>query len=150
MPSLFPEFVEPIAKVLRENPRLAFRYRWNRRAKEFGEIFKWSPSEFVDAEDVAKENGIGHSLDDMAERIVGGPHCRRGSNFGDFAVPSVVALHHRAIRVTLIYEFVVTVGKYRELRDQNRSHSADSRGGGGKRRKIDREIENFQQRQNRK
>ena len=76
--------------------------------------FGWKPEKVVDAEEVATAMGISVSLDSLTERTVGGRYCRRASNFHDTAIPSVAALYHRAVKISLIYEFVV---KHRGLRD---------------------------------
>ena len=104
---------------MRQCDTLAIRYRWQRRGPSFERVFGWKPTRFLDAEEVAREKEVGFSLDDMAQKIVGAGFCRRGSNFGDLAIPSAAALHHRAMRVALIYEYVV------ELKDFRRRGSRD-------------------------
>ena len=64
--------------------------------------------------EVATAKGVSVSLDSLTEKTVGGRYCRRASNFHDTAIPSEAALHHRALKVSLIYELVV---KHRGLRD---------------------------------
>ena len=61
----------------------------------------------TDAEEVATEMGVSFSLDSLMDKTVGGKFCWGAANFRDTVVPSEAALHHRAIRVSLIYEFVV-------------------------------------------
>ena len=145
MPFLYPGTAELVAKVLREEPKMAFRYRWKRHGGQFQEVFGWQPTEVIDAETVAGELGIEKTLEAMTSAVVGGAYCRRASNFGDNGFPSLEAQSHRAMRVTLIYEFVV---KGRKLRE-NRSLPSVSREHRGKR-KVDRETEDPSQRRHRK
>ena len=116
MPTLFPETIEPVAKALKENPKMVFVYEWPNRKQTCLETFKWCPEQVVDVLDVARENGVTPSVDAMTERTVGGSFCRRASKFPSTVIPSAPALNHRAIRVTLFYEFAV---KEKKLRDSS-------------------------------
>ena len=138
MPYLFPDTVAPVTAVLRRNPRLTFRYRWQRRGPQFRALFDWTPEQFLDVEEVAKEQQLGYGLDDLARRVVGVDFCRRSSNFSDLTIPSTSALRHRAIRVLLIYEDVVAL---KCLREQNRGLSAGTRDDGVRKRRHDFEEE---------
>ena len=93
-------------------------------------LLDWEPAEAARAEQVAAEIGGRYSFDFMTETVVGGFYCPRASNFSDDMIPSSVALHHNAIRVTLLYEFVVKARKLRENEEEPK-----------KRRKRDRETE---------
>ena len=61
------------------------------------------------------EAGVHKSLDSLTEYVVGGKFCKRASFFGDSTVPSSVALSHKAIRATLIYEAAVKLKGLREV-----------------------------------
>ena len=137
MPFLFPDTAALISAALRHCPRLTFRYRWQRRGPVFRAIFDWTPTNFLDAEEVAKENQLGYSLDDMAQRVAGTNFCRRPSNFSDLTIPSAAALRHCAIRVALVYEDVVGLKRFRE----NRGPSVGARGDGVRKRRNDFEEE---------
>ena len=145
MPFLYPGTADLVVKILREDPKTAFRFRWKRRGAQFAEVFGWQPTDHIDAETVAAESGIEKTLDAMTAAVVGGAYCRRASNFGDNGFPSLEAQSHCAMRVTLIYEFVV---KGRKLRE-NRSLPSASREYRAKR-KIDRELEDPNERHHRK
>ena len=122
LPSLFSDTVSAVGRALRRNPKTVITYRWHRRGQEVKRLFEWDPSDVVQAEDVAREKSLENTLDAMAEEVVGGKMCRRGSFFGDSAVPSAIALGHRAIRVTLIRDFVVQLrGMKRPEEDRSRS-----------------------------
>ena len=114
MPYLLPETRKGIAEVLKKATCPVIVYRWGKFKKEIKELYDWEPAEMYDVEKVAGEIGKKTSLDAMAEYVVGGNFCRRAANFGDAMVPSPMALKHRAIRVTLVYEFVVKAKKLRE------------------------------------
>ena len=105
----------------------------------FRAVFGWQPTEFVDAEEVAKEKGLGYGLDDMARRVSGVAFCRRSSQFSDLTIPSAAALRHRAIRVALIYEDVVALKELRRRRD--RGLSVGARADGKRKRRDDFEEE---------
>ena len=122
-----------------------FRYQWQRRGKQFEAAFGWKPTEAIDAEDVAKEMGIGSTLEAMVQKVVGGPVCQRGSNFGDLSIPTKEAQRHRTIRVTVIYEFVVLGRNLRERRPDQGSAQV-SRSTHGRKRDRDREGEDDQRR----
>ena len=129
---LFADTVKPVAKALKNNDKKVFTYRWAWRGKPFQKLFGWIPKEPVGIEKIANDIGIPAKLDEITEKTVGGLFCRRASEFGDFAIPSSVALHHSAVRVTLIYEFAVKMLKLRgqrhssSTRDQPR-HDSDGR-----------------------
>ena len=123
MPYLFPETVTPIADALRRFRGKVLRYRWYRGGKFFETAFGFAPTNTIDAEATARTKGIGASLDDYVDKIVGGKHCRRGSNFGDLAIPSAVAQRHQAIRARLIYDFV----RKMEGLERGREKERDSR-----------------------
>ena len=141
MPFLFPNTVEPVAELLRRCHKLAIRYRWQRRGPSFEQVFGWKPTVFLDAEEVAKEKGLGFSLNDMAQKIVESDFCRRGSHFGDLAMPSAAALHHRAIRVSLIYEYVVELKEFRSRKSRKSGFPAGARSDRDHKRKRDFEKE---------
>ena len=150
MPKLYPEMVKPVVDSLRRHPRVVFRHQWSSREAKFKEIFDWAPSEFIDVEDVARELKIPVTLDGLTGYLVGGSYCRRAANFGDTTIPSHEARRHRAIRVTLFYEFVVKARRLREKRDEERLRAGVSHVGGAKKRKVDREEMDLEQRRNRK
>ena len=110
---LFADTVKSVAEALR-NIKKVLTYRWAWRGKPFRKLFGWCPEEPVGIEKIANDNSIPAKLDEFTEKTVGGAFCRRASEFGDFAIPSSVALHHSAVRVTLIYEFAVKMLKLRE------------------------------------
>ena len=107
MPHLYRETVAPIIMILNANPKTTFLYRWIRKKRVIESAFRWEPASPVHVEDVAKEIGKSASLEEISLAVTGGGYCTRGSNFCDSAPPSAVALSHRAMRVSLIYEFVV-------------------------------------------
>ena len=122
---------EPLCAALRENPKPTITYRWNRRRRLFQDAFGWTPAEVFDAEDVAREYGFPATLDMVTREVVGSDFCRRGANFGDSAVPSAVALEHRATRVTVVYEFVVRKKEMRSSEDDDaQPHRGLHRGAG--------------------
>ena len=130
MPELFPETVGPIGEALRRDGKPTFTFRWDWLKKQCTELFDWTPSEVIQAEVVANESSIPTTLDAMVEKVVGGTWCRRASNFGGTVIPSAVALSHRAIRVTLIYEFVVKMRGLRQeghLEDRRENRREDRR-----------------------
>ena len=122
MPHLYPETIRPIRRALRDNPLPTFVLNWGRRKKDCQKTFDWTPEEVVEADKVAKEHGVHPSIDAMVDAVVGGKFCRRASNFSDVVTPSKVALRHRAVRVAVIYEFIV---KMRGLRDQRQTSDRD-------------------------
>ena len=124
MPHLFADTVQPVPEALRKNEKRTFTYRWAWRGKPFQKIFGWAPREPLEIEKIAKDNGIPAKFDAIAEKTVGGSFCRRAAEFGDFAIPSSVALHHSAIRVSLVYEFAVEMLKLRELENRGQSSSS--------------------------
>ena len=126
IPPLFPDTTSAIGRALRRNPKTVIAYRWHRRGQEMQKLFEWEPSDVVMVEDVAREKGLEPTLDAMAEEVVGGKMCRRGSFFGASAVPSAIALEHRAIRVTLIRDFVVKLRGMRKP-EEDRSRSQHNR-----------------------
>ena len=126
-PRIFPDVVQPLAEILISLPRPVFVYDWNNKAKErCRDELGWEPTDVTDAVDVAREVGIEPSLDNITEKVVGGKFCRRASNFTDVSLPSGAARQHRAIRATLIYEFVVQM---KQLRQNRQSHAHGSRHG---------------------
>ena len=132
MPYLFPETVTLITDALRRFRGKVLRYRWYRGGKFFESAFGFVPTNTVDAEATARAKGIGPSLDEFAEKVVGGKHCRRASNFGDLAIPSAVAQRHQAIRARLIFDFVRKMEgleereRKRDFRDERkRRHERD-------------------------
>ena len=112
-PKLFPETVDGVSRALMDNPKPVFVFKWDRRGAKVRELFGWTPPQLYEAEVVARRHGFPATLDAMAEEVVRGKFCRRASNFCADAVPSAIALEHRAIRVKLIYEFVVKQEKLR-------------------------------------
>ena len=127
LPRLFPETVGPIAQVLKAQPRLTFVYRWGRFGPTLRQLLDWEPVEKIEAEKVAEEAGETFSLDLMTERVVGGTYCKRASDFSDAAIPSSTALRHNAIRVTLVYEFVVKMRRLRERAREKKTAEFKSR-----------------------
>ena len=71
--------------------------------------FDWVPANFIDASEVAKQNGIRPSLSDMAVHISGGDYCRRALRFPGNAIPSPGALKHLDVGASILYEFCVRV-----------------------------------------
>ena len=126
MPHLFPDTVDAVGEAFREKDRTeecpVFTYRWVRLGKEFAKIFKWEPTRNIMAETVANELGMKSTLDAYVDYTVGGTSCRRGTNFVDAAIPSQVALRHRAIRATVVYEFVVKAKKLRQEEASRHRH----------------------------
>ena len=128
MPVLFPEMLEPVVNALKADPKLAIVYQWQRRKKTCLEVLRWAPEQTVDALDVAKEIGITVSIDGITERTVGGAFCRRASKIPATVIPSAPALQHRAIRVTLFYEFVARERKLREMNEKKKNTRYDKEG----------------------
>ena len=125
MPELFPETVAPISEALKAAPKPTFVFRWGRRQKACLDLFGWTPSELHEMEKVAKGRGVGDGFDDVTERTVGGAFCKRAGWFSGQVIPSAQALEHRAIRVTLIYEFVVKELKLRERTEKRKPSRYD-------------------------
>ena len=128
-PRIFPDVLRPLVEILKEQPRFLFVHRWHLHKDRCRTELGWEPEpmDITDTVDVAKEIGIEPSLDKMAEKVVGGKFCRRGSNFTDVSLPSEVARQHRGIRATLIYEFVVQTRRLRESRDRGETGASGSR-----------------------
>ena len=112
-PRLFPDAVRDIGRALDADPKPVLTYRWSRRAYLVEKTFKWKPGNVIDALDVAHRHDMTATLDAMTEKVVGGAFCRRASDFSGNVVPSAAALEHRAMRITLIYEFVVRMERLR-------------------------------------
>ena len=112
-PKLFPETIPDISRALLENRKPVFSYRWAQRGRRVTELLSWTPEMLYEAEETARRHRLPTTLDAMTKEVVGGKFCRRASNFGADAVPSAVALAHRAVRARLIYEFVVKLERLR-------------------------------------
>ena len=114
LPYLFPALVKPVRRALRDYEKLTLVYRWQRWEKACKTLFKWVPTSLLDADAVAKEEGMPSGFDAMAEFVSHGHFCRRASNFGDLVMPSAAARKHQAIRAALVYEFLVKKKGLRE------------------------------------
>ena len=124
---IFPDVLSPLINLLKEMPRTLFVLYWDQHKERCRVELGWEPTEVTDAADVAREVGIEPTLDNLAEKVVGGKFCRRASNFTDVSLPSEVALQHRGIRATLIYEFVVQTKRLRQHREgsgRSRAHGS--------------------------
>ena len=136
MPHLFPELNGSVAKALKENPRPTLVHRWERFGEELRKLFDgWRPARLIEAERVAEEAQQRLTLDLMVEKVVGGVFCSRASNYSTAMIPSAAALRHSAIRVTLLYEYIVQEKKLRgtqkreaESSSSRHSHDGDGRG----------------------
>ena len=138
-PRLFGNVVESVGKILKDNPRPIFVHRWDRFGPIVRRLLDWEPLDVAEVEKVAAEAGETFSPDLMVERVVGGVgdaggvFCKRASDFSDATVPSSTALRHNAMRVTLVYEFIVKMRRLRERPSEKRSEI--------KRKRRDREDE---------
>ena len=125
MPKLSHDCFVEIADVLKESSVPVFSYRWKHYAKFFQELFGFLPTNVIDAATLAEERNMDATFDGLSRYITGGTYCSRGSNFGACAFPSTVAIRHRGIRATLIYEFVAECSGLRaERRDARASREA--------------------------
>ena len=106
MPRLFPKVAQEVGQVLASKTSMMVVWRWNQMKKHFRPVFGFQPEIVTDAEEVAKQNRLGTSLDAICEDVTGGKFCRRASAFHDSSVPSIVAQEHRSMKAALIYEFV--------------------------------------------
>ena len=130
MPLAFPETVQPIVAALKSDPKMVFVYQWHARKDACLGTLDWVPEQVVDVQQLAREIGIGDTLDAITEKTVGGNFCRRASQFPHTVMPSAPALHHRAIRVTLFYEFAVQEKKLREAGETRKMTRYDREGEG--------------------
>ena len=107
MPASCLPLMPRLADVLKTKTATAtfFIFRLKNVMEYFKQVFDWTPKKFVDIAKLAESNGLSPTLDTMVTKTVGGTYCRRGSNFADASVPSPVALKHRAILASLLYEF---------------------------------------------
>ena len=122
MPKLFPDTVAPISAALNADPKPTFAFRWHVRREECLETLRWDPRIRHDVEVLAENARIRPSLDEFARvtRCVGGTFCRRASAFSGLVIPSPPALSHRAMRVTLLYEFAVQELRLRETSEKRK------------------------------
>ena len=93
-------------------------WRWDVMKKHFRSVFGLQPEYLLDAEVVAKENGVGSTLDAICQDVTGGKFCRRASCFHDSSAPSIVAQEHRSMKAILIYRFV---DKYEDFSGRRRT-----------------------------
>ena len=71
----------------------------------------WTPGNPIDAKDVAQDIGIGSSLEDLTQKLVGGRYCFRAMNFCGASTPSQTALRHLDIMGSLVFKFCVRFGQ---------------------------------------
>ena len=134
MPFLFPETIPAISASLRANPRPSLLFRWNRKGGKVSELLGWQPTNMIHAEDVAQEREIPGSIAKMTEITLGGKFCYRGTSIPDNAMPSKIALAHRAMRAKIVYKFVAESrgmkderGEPKRRRDRDPSNEAKRR-----------------------
>ena len=95
----------------------------------FEREFGWVPASMVDVGDIARERGLNPSISALAKSLVGGKYCRRGRNFTDISLPSSVAMRHRDMDVSIVYEYYVKACDLRgqEMSDNLRDHDRRKR-----------------------
>ena len=108
-PALSRSYREAVARILKErtDEKKVFVYKEKRAVSVLQTEFQWTPKVVVDAKQVAADNQLHPTMSGIAEALVGGPYCRRGFWFSDMSIPSQVALRHRNMNASLIYEFCV-------------------------------------------
>ena len=101
-PRLFADLLSGFVEALRAHigEKTVFIHR--KKIMPFFERNEWAPTTLVD---VACVDDTLVDIDKITEATVGGEFCRRGSNFSNISLPSPIALQHRAIYVSLIYEY---------------------------------------------
>ena len=111
--------------VTEANDKTVFVHRGDALREFLAEKFHWSPT-YVDASSFASRDRTRDTAKGIAQFFLGEEFCRRGSAFGNATSPSQVALKHRDIYATLIYEYCVDRGNYRgeEMRHSIAFHAA--------------------------
>ena len=56
---------------------------------------------------IAATKNIRPSIAGLSKSLVGGEYCHRGRGFAEYAIPSLVAMHHRDLDASILYEFCV-------------------------------------------
>ena len=113
---------------------MVFLFRKEEAKGFLRDVLDWSPSNIVDASNLAEENGIHPSLSEMSRALGVGEHCRRGLYFSDSALPSPVALQHLDVSAAVIYEFCL---EFLHLRGREMANAVEEE----ERRARDRERE---------
>ena len=95
----------------------------------FEREFDWVPASMVDVGDIARERGLNPSISALAKSLVGGKYCRQ-RNFTDISLPLSVAMRHRDMDVSIVYEYYVKACDLRgqEMSDNLRDHDRRKRG----------------------
>ena len=106
-PRIFPDLLPSFIDIFKSKTtdKTIFVYR----AENISKFFRghgWSSASFVDTATLTRDGLEGRmSIDDLTEATVGGQFCRRGTNFTDVGIPSLVALDHRTIYATIIFKY---------------------------------------------
>ena len=106
MPNLFPEMIPPVVAILRRYPRPALTFKWDKFGKMTESVLGWKPEVVHDAGSVSHGQEY-PTLSLVARSVTKGEFCARAGIFNDTAIPSTIALRHRAMRAAVIYEYVV-------------------------------------------
>ena len=121
LPRLYSDAFEAVGRALRDDQGhcAVFNLKWTQDRIMFVDAFGFEPKQVIDAQKVATDElKTSMSFENMVLRVTGGSFCRRASFFADFALPSVVALEHRALRACVVYDFIVDARNLTETRER--------------------------------